>query len=208
MVEEVSPYGGNNMSITLKLYMLFICIELCAILLIIEPSKLSYSVDLPTNTEFYLKNPTQTTYFTQLSSNLPIQEKTEEIIPIAPTPPPVKVIIKPKIEKKPESYNMWVTSTAYCPCARCCGRGSPGITKTGRNAWTPGVAIDPRYIPLGSHLDIPGYNRVKNGSWVLCDDTGGKIKGRRIDIRFNYHYQAKQWGKKYIKVRVYPKQSY
>jgi 3D (Asp-Asp-Asp) domain-containing protein len=106
-------------------------------------------------------------------------------------------------EKK--TYRIWVTATAYCPCSICCGKGSPGITKTGRSAWKPGVAVDPKVIPLGSHLDIPGYNRGpnNNGSWILCDDIGGAIKGNHIDVRFKTHAEAKKWGVKKIKIRVH-----
>jgi len=135
------------------------------------------------------------------------QKKTEEyseMLPMPPLPPTtIKAEIAKKSQKNNKSFYMWVTATAYCPCAKCCGRGSPGITKTGRSAWTPGVAIDPRYIPLGSHIDIPGYNRSNNGSWVLCDDTGSKIKGARIDVRFDNHNEAKKWGRRSIKIRVH-----
>jgi len=117
----------------------------------------------------------------------------------------IPIISKSKLKKEPKFIYMWVTATAYCPCYRCCGKGSPGITKTGRSAWTPGVAVDPRYIALGSHLDIPGYYRGNNGSWILCDDTGSKIKGKKIDVRFKHHWQAKIWGKRYIRIRVHPK---
>jgi 3D (Asp-Asp-Asp) domain-containing protein len=126
--------------------------------------------------------------------------------PMPPEPPqPTVEVSKPIQKANNRSYHMWVTATAYCPCAKCCGRGSPGITKTGRNAWTPGVAVDPRIIPLGSHLDIPGYNRKTNGAWVLCDDVGGKIKKDRIDVRFDSHREALRWGVKRIKIRVHPK---
>lgn len=130
-----------------------------------------------------------------------------------PPPPPTPTPIKNKQRKesfdtfKDKSYSIWVIATAYCPCKKCCGTCSPGITYTGQNAWKSGVAVDPKVIPLGSHLDIPGYTRGpnKNGSWILCDDIGGKIKGNRIDVRFKYHWQAKKWGKRKIKIKVHPK---
>ena len=43
------------------------------------------------------------------------------------------------------------------------------------------VAVDPRVIPLGSHIYIPAYAQV-NGGWFEADDTGGAIIGRHIDI--------------------------
>ena len=63
--------------------------------------------------------------------------------------------------------------TGYCPV---CDRS--GRTATGRAFHLPGVAVDPRVIPLGSILTIPGY-----GANVVADDVGGAIKGRRLDVR-------------------------
>lgn len=99
---------------------------------------------------------------------------------------------------------VWATVTAYCPCSRCCGRGSPGITSTGRSAWKPGIAADPQAITYGTRIDVPGY-----GLHVV-DDTGGamrrswRVGGRlHLDIRMNYHWQARDWGKRLLKVKVY-----
>jgi 3D (Asp-Asp-Asp) domain-containing protein len=92
-----------------------------------------------------------------------------------------------------------VEATAYCPgpCAIC---GTTGKTATGRDATLPGVAVDPAVIPLGSRLDVPGV-----GSWVLADDTGGAIKGEKIDVRMRTHEEAVEFGRKTIRVRVWGK---
>lgn len=52
-----------------------------------------------------------------------------------------------------------VIVTAYCPCSTCCGSHANGLTATNRDATRAGVAVDPKVIPLGSRLDIPGYTR-------------------------------------------------
>lgn len=98
-----------------------------------------------------------------------------------------------------------VRATAYCPCAICCGKYADGKTATGRSAFKPGVAVDPQAIPLGAHLDIPGYTRGPNGngSWIRADDTGRLIKGNRIDVRFRSHEEAVQWGTRTIRVRIW-----
>jgi len=108
-------------------------------------------------------------------------------------------------DKKP--YYVEVRATAYCPCEKCCGKFADGTTSTGRDAYLPGIAVDPKKIPLGSHVDIPGYKRGpnKNGSWILCDDVGGKIKDWHIDVRFKTHQEALNWGVKRVKIRVHPK---
>ena len=104
--------------------------------------------------------------------------------------------------------------TAYCPCSICCGKNANGTTATGRDATKAGVAVDKTVIPLGSHLDIPGYNRTNGtstypGAWILADDTGRLIKGFKIDIRFKTHEEAIKWagkkGYRRLKVRVWKK---
>ena len=106
-----------------------------------------------------------------------------------------------------KSYRLWVTATAYCPCEECCGRFADGKTYTGRDANTAGVAVDRSVIPLGARLDIPGYRRGpnKNGSWILADDIGSRIVGWRIDVRFRSHEEAKRWGVKRIRIRIWRK---
>lgn len=97
---------------------------------------------------------------------------------------------------------MTVIVTAYCACSICCGASADGKTATGRSAALKGVAVDPKLIPLGSRLDIPGY-----GNWQLADDVGGAIKGKHIDIRFKTHKEAKKWGTRKLKIRVWKKKS-
>jgi 3D (Asp-Asp-Asp) domain-containing protein/uncharacterized protein YabE (DUF348 family) len=72
--------------------------------------------------------------------------------------------------------------------------GCSGITKTGVQAGHGVVAVDPRVIPLGSHLYIPGYGRAVAG------DTGGAIHGNRIDLGFNSSSDAMQFGRRAVVV--------
>lgn len=90
--------------------------------------------------------------------------------------------------------------TAYCPCARCCGRMT-GITADGSTAWRPGVATDWRYWPAGTSFSIPGYGRA---SIVYSDDTGRLVRGpEAIDVRMDYHWQAREWGVQWLDVEVH-----
>lgn len=105
---------------------------------------------------------------------------------------------------------MWLVVSAYCPGSCCCGTSADGKTATGRDATKSGVAVDPKVIPLGSRLDIPGYSRTNGtstagGAWILADDVGGAIKGKRIDIRMQTHQEALNWGRKTLRVRVWRK---
>lgn len=94
--------------------------------------------------------------------------------------------------------------TAYCPCAKCCGIMAIGITSIGKNAWTPGLAADPEYLDYGTQVFVPGYG-LSN-----IDDTGGAMRRHwrrhgllHIDVRMTYHYEARQWGKQYLRVKIY-----
>jgi 3D (Asp-Asp-Asp) domain-containing protein len=102
-----------------------------------------------------------------------------------------------------DDYNV----SAYCCCTKC--TKGLGITASGRDArGTRGVAVDRGVVPLGSRLDIPGY-----GTWVQADDTGSAIKGRMLDLRMTDHQQAKNFGRKTLRCRVWrrrevPNESY
>ena len=69
-----------------------------------------------------------------------------------------------------------------------------GITATGLRARKGIVAVDPRVIPLGTKLFIPGYGEA------LAADTGGWIKNDRIDLCFESLEEAFRFGRRKIKV--------
>jgi 3D (Asp-Asp-Asp) domain-containing protein len=69
-------------------------------------------------------------------------------------------------------------------------------TATGVRCTYGAVAVDPRVIPLGSKLYIEGY-----GYGFACD-TGGAIKGARIDLAFNSPSAAFQHGRRRMKVWI------
>ncbi len=83
-----------------------------------------------------------------------------------------------------------MVATAY---TAGCG-GCSGITASGRVAGHGVVAVDPRIIPLGSQLFIPGYGRAVAG------DTGSAIRGNRIDLGFNSLRDALLFGRRAITV--------
>ena len=85
-----------------------------------------------------------------------------------------------------------VESTAYSRFDYGCGN----YTANG-NFLTKGlVAVDPNVIPLGTRLYIEGYG------YAIADDTGGAIKGNRIDLAFDSHEEAIQYGRKYINIYI------
>lgn len=85
--------------------------------------------------------------------------------------------------------------TAYCSCARCCGK-STGITASGTTA-TAGrtIAASSKY-PFGTQMVI-------NGNVYTVEDRGGAIGGNRIDIFFDSHDAALQFGRQTLDVYAY-----
>lgn len=83
-----------------------------------------------------------------------------------------------------------MVATAYTPhCYGCSGRTALGL-RAG-----PGiVAVDPRVIPLGSRLYIPGYG------FALAGDTGGDIVGDRVDLGFASYADAVRFGRREVTV--------
>ncbi len=90
--------------------------------------------------------------------------------------------------------------TAYCPCPKCCGQYSDGITACGHEI-QPGdtfVSADGRY-PFGTEMLIPGYSKSQP---VKVLDRGSAIKGNRLDVFFATHQEALEWGVRYLDVKV------
>ncbi|MFS0656209.1 LysM peptidoglycan-binding domain-containing protein [Bacillus sp. 179-C3.3 HS] len=91
---------------------------------------------------------------------------------------------------------MTVTATAYTAN----DGGISGITATGvnlnKNPHAKVIAVDPNVIPLGSKVYVEGYGEA------IAADTGGAIKGNKIDVHLPSKSQAKNWGVKSVKVKV------
>lgn len=87
------------------------------------------------------------------------------------------------------------TAYAYCACTKCCGKWARGITARGTTA-TEGrtIAVDPDVIPLGTHVYV-------NGREYIAEDTGSGINDRTIDVFFESHQAALQWGKRTVTVQ-------
>lgn len=93
---------------------------------------------------------------------------------------------------------MIVSSTAYT--ASC--NGCSGITATGINLKAnPGlkvIAVDPSVIPLGSKVYVEGYG------YAIAGDTGGAIKGNKIDVFIPTQEEAYRWGNRQVKIKILP----
>jgi len=100
------------------------------------------------------------------------------------------------MEGKP-CVSIWMRVTAYCPCEKCCGEWSDGVTASGHKIRRGDrfVASGPEY-KFGTMVEVPGYGKVP----VL--DRGGAIKGNRLDVFFPTHQEALEWGVKQLVVSI------
>jgi 3D (Asp-Asp-Asp) domain-containing protein len=98
----------------------------------------------------------------------------------------------------------WVTLrmrvTGYCQCRKCCGKHSDGYTANMHKIrWGDKFVAADKMFSFGREMIIPGYN---NGRPVQVKDRGRLIKGYRLDVYFDTHRRALQWGTKYLNVKV------
>lgn len=91
-------------------------------------------------------------------------------------------------------------ATAYDPGPASTGKwpGQPGygITASGMRAGYGVVAIDPRVIPFYTRVYVPSYG------FGIAGDTGGAIKGLRIDVGFSTYAEAIHWGRRLVPVYI------
>ncbi len=89
-----------------------------------------------------------------------------------------------------------VEASAYtASCEGCSGITATGINlKANPNAKV--ISVDPTVIPLGSKVYVEGYGEA------IAGDTGGAIKGNRIDVFFPSQQDAINFGVKQLKVTI------
>lgn len=89
-----------------------------------------------------------------------------------------------------------VSASAYT--ANC--NGCSGVTKTGINLKSNPdmkvIAVDPSVIKLGTKVYVEGYG------YAIAGDTGGAIKGNKIDVFFPTKGEAYKWGRKNVKIKI------
>jgi 3D (Asp-Asp-Asp) domain-containing protein len=69
-------------------------------------------------------------------------------------------------------------------------------TASGVWPYVGGVAVDPAVIPIGSKLYIDGYGPAR------AVDTGGLIKGNRIDLFFDTESECEAWGRRPVAASI------
>lgn len=135
-----------------------------------------------------------------------VKESADRVVAVGtkPKPEPVSRSASPSStaesentsEEKSSGKTMTVSATAYT--ASC--NGCSGVTATGinlnNNRNMKVIAVDPNVIPLGSRVHVEGYGEAVAG------DTGGAIKGNKIDVHVPSKAEARRWGRKQVKITI------
>lgn len=78
-----------------------------------------------------------------------------------------------------------------------------GITASGARAKRGTVAVDPRVIPLGTKLYIKSLTPgVPDYGFAIAQDTGGAIKGNKIDLFMDTVWECLQFGRRPVMVYI------
>ncbi|MCM3177669.1 LysM peptidoglycan-binding and 3D domain-containing protein [Cytobacillus horneckiae] len=118
------------------------------------------------------------------------------------TEKPAETVEAPKAENKeqaaPEEGTKELTMEATAYTATC--EGCSGVTATGinllENPDMKVISVDPNVIPLGSKVYVEGYGEA------IAGDTGGAIKGNKIDVFIPNKDDAINFGRQTLKVTI------
>ncbi len=105
-------------------------------------------------------------------------------------------------------YDRKVTmeATAYTAGFESTGKrpGDPayGVTRSGTRVRPGVVAVDPTVIPLGTKLYVESLDGTRSYGYSTAEDTGGAIKGNRIDLYYENLGAARRYGRRDVRVYV------
>ena len=130
------------------------------------------------------------------------------------------ISVRPNSRDYAAPVEMSVIATGYCNCQKCCdwrytwygravhasgkSKGKPkkvGLTASGTRARHGTIAADTSLLPFGTVIEVPGYG------FGRVEDRGGAIKEKHIDLWFRRHSDAKKWGRRQIKIKVWKPKS-
>jgi uncharacterized protein YabE (DUF348 family) len=110
-------------------------------------------------------------------------------VPATPTPEPAPAASAPDSSGQcVATYSVWAT---YYTAASAGG----STTATGTGVYKGIIAVDPRVIPLGTRMYVPGYG------YGIAADTGGGVTGYSIDLAYGAddHYD---WRSHYVDICI------
>lgn len=93
-------------------------------------------------------------------------------------------------------------TSAYCSCAKCCGKTN-GITASGAKATAWYTVAAGKGYKLGTIIYIPALKDKPNGGWFVVQDRGGAISNSKLDVYMDSHSNALKYGRKNVEAYVY-----
>lgn len=104
-----------------------------------------------------------------------------------------------KIENYEVVKTLNVEASAFTAnCKGCVGKTAYGIDLK-KNPDIKLIAVDPKLIPLGTKVWVEGYGIA------IAGDTGGSIKGGKIDVFMKSKKTAYNWGRKNVEIKILKK---
>jgi 3D (Asp-Asp-Asp) domain-containing protein len=120
-----------------------------------------------------------------VTKNIEPTKETEPVAKATPTPAPSEA-----------EQEITVSATAYTAyCEGCSGTTAYGIDLRS-NPDQKVIAVDPSVIPLGTKVWVEGYGEA------IAGDTGGAIKGHKIDLFMPSYDNAIAWGRQTVKLKI------
>lgn len=114
----------------------------------------------------------------------------------APLQDPFPTPIVAEVQDEREYETVVFECTAYCPCSKCCGKWANGITASGATAMAGRTIAASKAYDFGTEIEIDEITYV-------VEDRGGAIMGNKIDIYFDTHAEALQFGRQVVEGKVY-----
>lgn len=127
------------------------------------------------------------------------QEEQKRVLKTEGKTPSVASASKPNLASRDNSSpkggkESYFTVTAYT--ADPAENGGWNITASGTPLVRGTCAVDPKVIPLGTKLHVEGYG------YCTALDTGGAIKGNKIDVLIPNKAEMRKWGRQTVKVKI------
>lgn len=101
---------------------------------------------------------------------------------------------------------IYMSATAYDATFESTGKnpGDPhyGITRSGTKVRPGVVAVDPKVIPLGTKLYVQSLDGTPDYGFASAEDTGGAIKGNKIDLYYESPEDVRKYGRRNVLVYI------
>lgn len=132
-----------------------------------------------------------------VSGPAPVNEQTIQQEVVSYSPPVVKSApVETTSAPANAGRTMTVEATAYTAyCDGCSGTTANG-TNLRANPHLKVIAVDPSVIPLGTKVWVEGYGEA------IAADTGGAIKGNKIDVFIPNLDGAYEWGRRTVTIQI------